>query len=148
MYSTPTQYIDALKKEDIEWPVRYDDMFPYADSPDEYWTGYFSSRADKKEEDRIAQANLHASNKIFAEKVIIQDTDDATITSILQANHGMFDAMGIMQHHDAITGTAKQAVADNYSKHIQTAMSTSNNLLSEFIGARAIAEAGLPQDGW
>ena len=31
LYSTPSQYIDALKEENIEWPVKYDDMFPYAD---------------------------------------------------------------------------------------------------------------------
>ena len=123
-------------------------MFPYADQPEDYWTGYFSSRADKKEEDRIAQANLHASNKIFAEQAICQTTDDATISSILDAKFGMFDAMGIMQHHDAITGTAKQAVADNYSKHIQTAMTASNNLLVQFIGGRALADTGLPADGW
>ena len=49
MYSTPTAYIQALKEENIEWPVRYDDMFPYADQAEDYWTGYFTSRADAKE---------------------------------------------------------------------------------------------------
>ena len=43
-YSTPGQYIDALKKENITWPTNYDDMFPYADNPQDYWSGYFSSR--------------------------------------------------------------------------------------------------------
>ena len=43
-YSTPGQYIDALKKENITWPTNYDDMFPYADNPQGYWSGYFSSR--------------------------------------------------------------------------------------------------------
>ena len=29
--STPSEYVNALKAEKISWPVRYDDMFPYAD---------------------------------------------------------------------------------------------------------------------
>lgn len=32
LYSTPSEYINALKEQTtVEWPVRYDDMFPYAD---------------------------------------------------------------------------------------------------------------------
>jgi len=45
MYSTPSEYLDALKSQDITFSVRYDDMFPYADRADDYWTGYFTSRA-------------------------------------------------------------------------------------------------------
>ena len=52
LYSTPSEYINALKEENIKWPVRYDDMFPYADQTDDYWTGYFTSRADYKKQDR------------------------------------------------------------------------------------------------
>ena len=47
-YSTPGQYIDAIKKQNLSYPVRYDDMFPYADRENEYWTGYFTSRANSK----------------------------------------------------------------------------------------------------
>jgi hypothetical protein len=32
-YSTPGEYLDALKSEDITWPVSYFDMFPYGDNP-------------------------------------------------------------------------------------------------------------------
>jgi len=31
LYSTPSEYIDALKEVEVQWPVRYDDMMPYAD---------------------------------------------------------------------------------------------------------------------
>lgn len=49
LYSTPSEYINALKEDkEIKWPVRYDDMFPYADQSEDYWTGYFTSRADSK----------------------------------------------------------------------------------------------------
>lgn len=48
LYSTPGQYLDALIAQNITWPTRYDDMFPYADQQDDYWSGYFSSRANAK----------------------------------------------------------------------------------------------------
>jgi lysosomal alpha-mannosidase len=47
-YSTPSEYIKAIKEADLSWPTRYDDMFPYADIPEDYWTGYFTSRANSK----------------------------------------------------------------------------------------------------
>ena len=47
-YSTIYDYVNAVKAEDITWPTKYDDMFPYADNPDQYWSGYFTSRANSK----------------------------------------------------------------------------------------------------
>jgi lysosomal alpha-mannosidase len=45
--------------------------------------------------------------------------------------------MGIMQHHDAITGTAKQAVADSYNQMLEDAMQSSEELYSRLVGERA-----------
>lgn len=45
IYSTPSRYLKALNdQKDISWPVKYDDIFPYADVIGNYWTGYFTSR--------------------------------------------------------------------------------------------------------
>ena len=65
-YSTPSDYIDAIAKHNVTWPTKYDDMFPYSDSPDSYWTGYFSSRANDKEYIRRASHSFHASNRLYA----------------------------------------------------------------------------------
>ena len=59
-----------------------------------------------------------------------QDVSDETVRSILDNKHAMFDAMGIMQHHDAITGTAKQAVANSYADMLSSAMTANNELYS------------------
>jgi len=90
-------------------------MFPYADQKDDYWTGYFTSRADAKKQDRQTQANFHASSKVYAQKLLEKGVDKDTVKTIRENKHAMLNALGIMQHHDAITGTAKQAVADRYS---------------------------------
>lgn len=51
-YATIPQYIEAVKAEQITWPNKYSDMFPYADGPDKYWTGYFTSRPNSKSQVR------------------------------------------------------------------------------------------------
>ena len=48
-YSTPGTYIKAVNAvKDVEWPVKTDDLFPYADGEHAFWTGYFTSRANSK----------------------------------------------------------------------------------------------------
>lgn len=71
-YSTPSDYIDGLAAENITWPTKYDDMFPYGDGDESYWTGYFTSRANSKEYVRAASHNLMSSNKLYAMAAINQ----------------------------------------------------------------------------
>ena len=49
MYSTPSQYIDAINRYNVTWPTKYDDGFPYSDKANSYWTGYFTSRPNFKQ---------------------------------------------------------------------------------------------------
>jgi lysosomal alpha-mannosidase len=70
LYSTPSDYIDAIKSLDVEWPTKYDDMFPYADAENSFWTGYFTSRANDKSFIRRGSHNLMASSKVYALKAI------------------------------------------------------------------------------
>jgi len=30
-YSTPSEYVDAVKAYNVSWPTKYDDLMPYAD---------------------------------------------------------------------------------------------------------------------
>ena len=103
-------------------------MLPYADSPDDYWVGYFTSRSDAKKQDRLTSSNFHASNKLFSEKVLQADVSDDMLERILKNQHTMMDALGIFQHHDAITGTAKEAVAERYLEILSTAVEGNNQL--------------------
>jgi hypothetical protein len=75
-YSSPSQYVDAIAKYNVEWPTKYDDLFPYSDGPDAYWTGYFSSRANDKEYVRKASSNFHASSQLYSQKVFDPSASD------------------------------------------------------------------------
>jgi lysosomal alpha-mannosidase len=110
IYSTPSKYVDAIKELEVKWPVKHDDMFPYSDHPHAYWTGYFSSRANSKEFIRRGSHNLHATQNVYAEKMFDQGLEKAQLKEILATKATMMDSMGILQHHDAVSGTEKQKV--------------------------------------
>lgn len=58
-------------------------MFPYADGNANYWTGYYTSRANSKRQVRDGQANLHASNKLYAQKAIELGEDQDSVKEML-----------------------------------------------------------------
>jgi len=64
--STPQTYVDALKKQNVTYATYYNDMFPYSDEKNDYWSGIYTSRPTSKKLVKDGSANLHASNKLFA----------------------------------------------------------------------------------
>ena len=60
-YSTPSQYVKALKAENIHWPiVRNHDFFPYYEKHLQYWSGYFSSRPALKKQSKDYSNLFHS----------------------------------------------------------------------------------------
>lgn len=55
----------------------------------------------------------------------------------------MFDNLGIVQHHDAVTGTARQHVADDYSRRLYNAMDGNNEEFFEIIGDKVFGMSGI-----
>ena len=56
--------------------------------------------------------------------------------------------LGSTQHHDAITGTAKQHVADDYSRRISEAMHNNSALYSEMISDKIGSLSGADSKYW
>ncbi|KYB25900.1 lysosomal alpha-mannosidase-like precursor [Tribolium castaneum] len=113
IYSTPSCYIKAVNDEatskNIKFTLKTDDFFPYGSASHCYWTGYFTSRPNAKRFERTANNILQAGKQLASfSKVKGTDYDD-DLTLLKQA-------VGILQHHDAITGTAKEAVANDYAR--------------------------------
>lgn len=105
--STPSDYIQALKKENIHWPVKYEDSMPYSSADWEYWTGYFVSRPNAKKLTKDASALLQAENLMFSKRVLQDDVRDDEVNEILAARKDMLQALSTYLHHDAISGTAR-----------------------------------------
>lgn len=132
MYSTPLCYLGALHASNRSWPVYRGDLFPYADTAGRTWVGYYSSRPNLKEYARYANGFLQACKQL----TVLGGMKDVFETMRLK------DAVAILQHHDAITGTSKAAVARDYSKLLsagiakcETAMSRALNQLMDPSGA-------------
>jgi lysosomal alpha-mannosidase len=139
-YSTPSCYVqavnDELTKNSVNLNRKLDDFFPYASDNHAFWTGYFTSRPTSKRYERQASNILQSTKQLAAlAKVDGRDVDDSL--------NDLREAVGIMQHHDAITGTEKQAVANDYARLLTKALkkaeapvgTTVGNLLKKDSGA-------------
>uniref|UniRef100_A0A7S3JCC5 Glycoside hydrolase family 38 central domain-containing protein n=1 Tax=Euplotes harpa TaxID=151035 RepID=A0A7S3JCC5_9SPIT len=115
-YSTPYEYVDAVHRADIQWPTKYDDLFPYSDGWDDYWTGYFTSRATLKGYVREASRDLNSQSVFLALDALAHGKQT------FAAFEGLFNQMGVLQHHDAVAGTEKQHVAFDYAKTLTEAL--------------------------
>ena len=59
----------------------------------------------------------------------------------------MFDTIGITQHHDAVTGTGKQAVANDYSLRIFKSLQVNSVQYSKLVSEAAEKIAGVKSEG-
>lgn len=109
LYSTPSIYTDAKHKTESVWPIKTDDYFPYADQIHGYWTGYFTSRPALKRYVRMMSGYYLAVRQLE----FFRGRNKSGLSTDL-----LGDALAIAQHHDAVTGTEKQHVANDYAKRL------------------------------
>lgn len=110
----------------VDWKIKKDDFFPYSDCPHCFWTGYFTSRTAFKRLERVGSSFLLAARQIESvpERNNSLVKEDGNLCSCRRCHcdqplYDLEDAMGVVQHHDAVSGTAKQHVSDDYSKRVQ-----------------------------
>ena len=157
-YSTPSLYVEAKHAENLNFTKKYDDIFPYSDGPDAYWTGYFTSRAALKRYVRVQSAFLQVARHLE-----LFTAGDGSATEAL------WEAMGVAQHHvskadqhtrthssrcqsivagtdclccvcvvclfvcfqDGVSGTAKQAVTFDYAKRLSVGGASSDAVIQQ-----------------
>ena len=120
IYSTPTQYFDSVLKSGVNFEKHSNyDFFPYADNAHCYWTGYFTSRANLKGLIKQLGLYINITNRLLFEIFMENDKNkiknnkkiiEKTIECIYLARGNL----GVLQHHDAVTGTSKEKTNKDY----------------------------------
>eukprot|EP01012_Entosiphon_sulcatum_P033578 TRINITY_DN4250_c0_g1_i1.p1 TRINITY_DN4250_c0_g1~~TRINITY_DN4250_c0_g1_i1.p1 ORF type:complete len:989 (-),score=171.07 TRINITY_DN4250_c0_g1_i1:1004-3946(-) len=123
-YSTPEIYTAEKQKESIEWPLKDDDFFPYADGPHQFWTGYFTSRPALKRYVRTTSQYYQAVRQVSA----IAKTPSSSLETLAEA-------LGVAQHHDGVSGTAKQHTTFDYAMRLARGVNQGDNVFSTSIAA-------------
>jgi lysosomal alpha-mannosidase len=107
-YSTPSLYTKAKHDAQIQWPTKTDDWFPYADDKHSVWSGYFTSRQGLKRYVRDMSNFLQSCRQVEAQFGPVGE----------ESSLRMWQAMGLAQHHDGVSGTSKQHTADDYARQL------------------------------
>ncbi|KAL3066290.1 hypothetical protein OYC64_016277 [Pagothenia borchgrevinki] len=131
LYSTPSCYLQELHRANSTWALKTDDFFPYADAAHDFWTGYFTSRPALKRYERISNSNLQTCNQLEvlggpdSRKGPFGEGDSQTLK----------EAMAVAQHHDAVSGTEKQHVANDYARRLANGWLRCQVLVSNSLAA-------------
>ncbi|XP_041674563.1 lysosomal alpha-mannosidase-like [Drosophila eugracilis] len=114
-YSTPACYLNSVHKSVQSYPNKTLDFFPYGSDSNSFWTGYYTSRPTQKRFERDGNHILQVAKQLsaFAKLSSTQQKEDLEYLRHI---------MGVMQHHDAITGTEKQHVSDDYDRLLYDAI--------------------------
>ena len=130
-YSLVSEYIADLKASGETFVAKQDDFFVYGDNPSAYWSGYFTSRPLMKYLTRYAGKIYQAIRQMVAFDMMAmapkerKQTGDLIVNATLQA---MSVEMGACQHHDAVSGTAKQYVTDDYYARLHTVLNNATDI--------------------
>lgn len=128
LYSTPSYYTEAKNVANESWPLKTDDYFPYADSLNAYWTGFFTSRPALKRYVRMLSGYYLAARQL--EYLAGKRSNGPNTFSLA-------DALGIAQHHDAVTGTAKQHTTNDYEKRLAIGVSEAEVVVNDALSCLA-----------
>ena len=129
-YSSPAEYVAAKRSEkSVTWPLTTGDFFPYADGPHQFWTGYFTSRPALKGYVRSTSAVFGAARIAQA----LAGAKNRTAAGGIERLQTLEEALGVAQHHDAVSGTAKQHVAFDYARRLAAGVAEGVGVLGDSI---------------
>lgn len=131
-YSTPASYLDAKRgNPSMNWPLKVGDFFPYHWTPHQFWTGYFSSRPTLKAFIRSGGEFLRAAKSLQVLADLHREGGGGGVARGEDPFRALSEALGVAQHHDAVSGTAKQHVTNDYAARISKGLAEAEPLFAQ-----------------
>ncbi|KAH9487621.1 Lysosomal alpha-mannosidase [Bulinus truncatus] len=112
LYSTPSCYAHSVNQEQLTLDTKRDDFLPYSIPPAAFWTGFYTTRGGFKKHIKQAGQILQSCKQLSIFTDLNDSYDEVNI---------LRDALGVMQHHDAITGTLRHHVLLDYNRILSNA---------------------------
>lgn len=117
------------------FPSLSGDFFTYADRQNDYWSGYYVSRPFFKAVDRVLEQTLRATEMLVA--LLLAHCHKAQCERLPTAfAHKLTAArrnLALFQHHDGVTGTAKDHVVEDYGTRMHTSLQDLQIFMSKAI---------------
>ena len=131
-WSTLTEYFDSIKSH--SFPSLSGDFFTYADRDDHYWSGYFTTRPYHKNFERFLANQIFTAS--FTRFFYFLNTEGDDVNSDKETLFKLSQAraeLGVFQHHDGITGTARNDVVTDYTLRMEKAFKLSTEVMEKYM---------------
>ncbi|XP_054262638.1 alpha-mannosidase 2 isoform X2 [Macrosteles quadrilineatus] len=127
-FGTLSDYFDAIQREKPveQYPSLSGDFFTYADRDDHYWSGYYTSRPFYKRMDRVLQDYLRSADLVSSEAWLRGLQLSPALRDML---HTARSSLALFQHHDGVTGTAKDHVVQDYANKMLLAIKNCQHVI-------------------
>ncbi|EDV21338.1 uncharacterized protein TRIADDRAFT_60265 [Trichoplax adhaerens] len=139
-FGTLSDYFNALLKttgkNDDGSPKGYPklggDFMTYADRDEHYWSGYYTSRPFYKNLDRVLETKHRAAEIAYsiASRIANQEKIAKFATNQFNLLVKSRRNLGLFQHHDGITGTAKDHVVVDYGNRLVQSVGNMQNVIA------------------
>ncbi|CAH2101690.1 unnamed protein product [Euphydryas editha] len=125
-YSTPSCYLKSVYlygRRDKALYTEKADHLPYGSDVNTYWTGFYTSRPSLK----YLSKRAHAFLQVVKQLSVLSRMGDSYELHLLR------HAVGLVLHHDAITGTSQQRVANDFIRILSEAIEACSKKVSQFL---------------
>ncbi|KAJ6754218.1 ALPHA-MANNOSIDASE 2X [Salix purpurea] len=117
------------------FPSLSGDFFTYADRQQDYWSGYYISRPFFKAVDRVLEQTLRAAEIMMAlvHGYCQRAQCEKLATGFAYKMTAARRNLALFQHHDGVTGTAKDHVVQDYGIRMHTSLQDLQIFMSKSI---------------